>query len=449
MKKSTKLFLSIGAGLTAMAGIPLVAASCGGGKRAVSATGYTHPKSPKTTVVNINTDDKFKLTPEQAKSVKKIAVITDAGDYNDKSFNQSAWEAILTFANKQNPDIPRDKYDIYEVKEGKFTDAYNLALNSGAQVFVLPGFLHADNIKTWYQANKAKIQEKKITLIGLDFDNGPFGANIPDTDGTGIFLNMKIKEAAFIAGYAAAKFLSEKPEAKRTFTTFGGGAFPGVTDFNEGFMKGVLYFNSQPGNEDKKVRTSEPEVNLTSGFTVGQQMNGVIEGRLATNPSLILPVAGPATDVTVNSPNLGDALVVGVDTDQALSVSKNSDRFFTSIQKNIGQAFYDAVARVATGIGMNDEILGGFKYGSKTVNLVNGVDKNWVAVSPSHLLGEDKVKADKYLAEGKAEFEKLEKNETLYRWLSSGRVTMGADAAEVNPVGQRLNQLATEINKRS
>ncbi|TPI02522.1 BMP family ABC transporter substrate-binding protein [Mycoplasma struthionis] len=334
MKKTTKLFLSIGAGLTAMAGIPLVAASCGGGsKKTVSATGYTHPKSPRTTVVNINTDDKFKLTPEQAKSVKKIAVITDGGDYNDKSFNQSAWEAILTFANKQNPDIPRDKYDIYEVKNGNFSDSYNLALNSGAQVFVLPGFLHADKIKAWYKANKAEILKRQITIIGLDFDNGTFGADIPEADGTGIFLNMKTKEAAFIAGYAAAKFLSEKPEAKRSFSTFGGGAFPGVTDFNEGFMKGVLLFNSEQQDATKKIKSTEDKINLSSGFVVGSQMTGVVDGRLATNPGLILPVAGPATDVTVNSPNFRDALIVGVDTDQALSVSRNGNRFFTSIQK--------------------------------------------------------------------------------------------------------------------
>ncbi|TPI02521.1 hypothetical protein FJM01_00510 [Mycoplasma struthionis] len=117
-------------------------------------------------------------------------------------------------------------------------------------------------------------------------------------------------------------------------------------------------------------------------------------------------------------------------------------------KKNIGQAFYDAVARVATGIGMTDDILGGFKYGSKTVNLVNGIDKNWVGVSTSHLEGEDKVKADQYLAEAKAKFEALEKDTNLFNWLSSGRVSKEQGSQEVTDIPTRLNDLASAINNR-
>ncbi|WP_186390746.1 hypothetical protein [Mycoplasma struthionis] len=97
---------------------------------------------------------------------------------------------------------------------------------------------------------------------------------------------------------------------------------------------------------------------------------------------------------------------------------------------------------------MTDDILGGFKYGSKTVNLVNGIDKNWVGVSTSHLEGEDKVKADQYLAEAKAKFEALEKDTNLFNWLSSGRVSKEQGSQEVTDIPTRLNDLASAINNR-
>ena len=86
MKKFAKLFLTLGVVSSAIA--PLTMVACGDPK---------HPKSPTEWVADVKENSKFKL--ENTQSVPKMAVITDGGDLNDKSFNQSAWEGLLKIAN--------------------------------------------------------------------------------------------------------------------------------------------------------------------------------------------------------------------------------------------------------------------------------------------------------------------------------------------------------------
>ena len=69
----------------------------------------------------------------------ELALITDIGTIDDKSFNQGAWEGLKEYAEEK--DIA---YKYYQPTD-KTTDAYvaaiDLAVENGAKVIVTPGFL--------------------------------------------------------------------------------------------------------------------------------------------------------------------------------------------------------------------------------------------------------------------------------------------------------------------
>ncbi|SYV89571.1 Uncharacterised protein, partial [Metamycoplasma alkalescens] len=85
MKNQILLKLGSISALAIIGSLPLIAAGCNNSK-------YSHPKAPKQPVADVRIDEKFNLTPEQVKNFnKKIVMITDGGDINDKAFNQSTW----------------------------------------------------------------------------------------------------------------------------------------------------------------------------------------------------------------------------------------------------------------------------------------------------------------------------------------------------------------------
>ncbi|BAW18319.1 lipoprotein [Mycoplasmopsis bovigenitalium] len=426
-----KFLLSISA-ISALSAMPLMAAACGNKK-------YSHPKQPSQSVVNIKFNDSFKLTEEQIKKAPKIVMINDGGDLNDKSFNQSAWEGLLNFADLQNK-FPYSQFDVIEVKNSQFAQAYQTALEGKYQIWIAPGYLHGDHIGTFVKANEAKIKENKVVIIGADYTS--------ELSGHGIYQHFKTKEAAFMAGYAAGMFLSNETDPKnRTVSSFGGGIFPGVTDFIEGFYKGILWWNNQQTDENKKVHTLTDTVDLSSGFEITPKMNSTIDSVLALNPKMVLPVAGPATNVLINNERSKDKYIVGVDTDQSLSAPKNKEWFFTSILKSIGQSTYDTVGRLAStqDLASESDKLGKFELDKKDGNQVGGYNENWVDVAPTSITDPAKRQlAVAALQKGKEVFKKLTPEEKDY--LASKRALK--DGTEYNTEQERLNALSKELMKK-
>ncbi|MBU4690015.1 BMP family ABC transporter substrate-binding protein [Mycoplasma zalophidermidis] len=431
-----KLLLGLGA-VSALGTLPMVAAACSNDKGGVidgvtvKHLNFTHPKRPTVPVTKITLNKEFGITEGQ--KMKSIVMINDGGDINDKSFNQSAWEGLLTFADKQNG-VSSNEYTVLEVKEGKYEQAYREALDSKYQVWLLPGFLHQQNVSAFLQKpeNAKKFKELGIVLIGADYTSLD---NVKDLEGHAIFQDFKTKEAAFVAGYAAAKFLSTEKEYKdRSFATLGGGAFPGVTDFNEGFMKGILYWNQQQNGDSTKIHTTTKTVDLGSGFDQDQTNTASVDAMLSTDPKMVMAVAGQTTfQVTKHEKFNGKGkYIVGVDVDQALTASSEQQTYFTSIVKNIGQSTYDAVSALA--LGKNVE---GLEIDKKDSIMSHGYDKGWVGVSKTHIEGDKQILAQQALDEAEKLFKSLDQD--ILEWLHSSKATK--DGEEIENIQQRMDAL--------
>ncbi|PZV99850.1 BMP family ABC transporter substrate-binding protein [Metamycoplasma auris] len=425
--------------LSSVVTLPLIAASCGKGK-------YAHPKGPKVPVADVKLNDEYKLTEEEAKNFPyKMVMITDGGDINDKSFNQSPWEGILHFADLQNK-LPLDKYGVIEVKNEKFDESYNNALNAGYNIWVLPGFHHKETIKAWIAKHKEEVKKNKIIFIGQDFTND----NKNGDNGFSIFQEFKTKEAAFAAGYATAEFLSnEEKKEDRTFGTFGGGTFPAVTDFNEGFMKGVWYWNNKNKVKNKNTYSVSNTIDLSSGFDVDTKMESVVKKVISLNPKVILPVAGPAAGVVLQNIVGSNRYMIGVDADQGFAAKPNEKHLiFTSIVKSLGQAAYDAVAQISKvkDTSKLKSSLGEFEFGKTDGKMYQGYDKNWVDITKTHITDPKKKElADKALEAGKEAFKSLD--ETHKNWLASSKMVLPTENTENSSIGlqELLNKLAVEL----
>ena len=162
-----------------------------------------------------------------------IAMMTDTGTIDDKSFNQGTWEAIQLWAEEN--DLTEDQYS-YSKPASATTDDYQRAISdaitAGANVIVCPGYLFTEAFQNLVPQNP------DVYFIGVDFTQN----NIADCPNA-INLNFKEQEAGFFAGYAAAM------EGLTSVGFMGGQAIPAPVRYGIGFVAGVAYANAVEGTE--------------------------------------------------------------------------------------------------------------------------------------------------------------------------------------------------------
>ena len=74
----------------------------------------------------------------------ELALVTDIGTIDDKSFNQGAWEGLVQYAEEN--DISHKYYQPTEKTTEAYLDAIGLAVAGGAKIVVTPGFLFEEPI---------------------------------------------------------------------------------------------------------------------------------------------------------------------------------------------------------------------------------------------------------------------------------------------------------------
>lgn len=91
----------------------------------------------------------------------EIALITDKGNIDDKSFNQGSWEGVVEFAEAN--DFTHQYYKPEEASDAGYLASIALAVEGGAKVIVTPGFLFEVPI---YEAQTLYPEVKFILLDG-------------------------------------------------------------------------------------------------------------------------------------------------------------------------------------------------------------------------------------------------------------------------------------------
>lgn len=97
----------------------------------------------------------------------EIALVTDVGNIDDKSFNQGTWEGVEAYAKEHN--ISYNYYKPSEDSTAARLESIKTAIETGAKVVVCPGYLFEEAV---YQM-QTQYPEVQFLLI----DGEPHDAN--------------------------------------------------------------------------------------------------------------------------------------------------------------------------------------------------------------------------------------------------------------------------------
>ena len=256
-------------------------------------------------------------------------IVSDAGGFDDKSFNQLGYEGVERAADELGAD--------FNAVESNSENDYGPNLDSlvaeGCDVIVAVGFALASATVESANANP----DIEYVLIDDPADT--------DFDGTKDADNVKpllynTAEAAFLAGYASADF-----SKTGTVGTYGGEPFPTVTIFMDGFRQGVEYYNEQKDAQVKIIGWDGKKGSFTGGFEAGPAATNAASQLLDQGADVLLPVGGPIYEGALTAiPDSGDdAVMLGVDADVYETDPRTQDYILTSILKGMDISTYEAI----------------------------------------------------------------------------------------------------------
>jgi len=265
-------------------------------------------------------------------------IVADQGGFDDRSFNQSAYEGMTEAARQLGiSSFP----SIQSADVTSFGPNLEALIAQNCTLITATGFLFADSVVATAHSNP------DVHFLMVDSDAVIDGQLPPENVKTVLF---DTAQASFLAGYVAAAYSSREGGANHV-GTFGGMNIPTVTIFMDGFRQGVEYFNEQNGTNVQVTGWDGTDGSFTGGFLANQQSATMAQGIIAQGVDVILPVGGPIYQSAVAA--IQDAgrpvALIGVDQDLFFTDPTTEDIVLTSILKNINVAVRDAVLGSAQG----------------------------------------------------------------------------------------------------
>jgi len=279
-------------------------------------------------------------------------LISDEGGWNDKSFNQSAKEGMDRAADT----LGVKPLEFESANDNDYAPNLETAVSEGCSLIVSVSFkLSAATVESAL-ANPDIDYAIIDDYADTDFDGTTDAPNIKP-------LVFNTAEAAYLGGYAAASWSADAGVNK--VGTFGGDKFNSVTVFMDGFQLGVEKYNEDKGANVGVVGwdITAQDGNFTGGFTANDTAKQVAQGILDQGVDVILPVGGPIYQSAAQAIREGgsDVVMLGVDSDLAVSDDTVADLTLVSIQKAIDVAVYDATVAAQSGDFTTDPYVGTLK----------------------------------------------------------------------------------------
>lgn len=250
----------------------------------------------------------------------ELALITDLGTIDDKSFNQGAWEGMKKYAEENS--ITYKYYQPQEKTTDSFLETIDLAIEGGAKVVVCPGFLFEEPIY------KAQDKYKDIHFILLDGEphNADYSENRIENNVMPIL--FKEDQPGFLAGYAAVK------EGYTKLGFLGGMALPAVIHYGYGFAEGADYAAKELGIDQVEIM-----YNYTGAFAATPEAQSMAASWYQNGTEVIFGCGGAVGNSVMAAAEEKNGKVIGVDVDQSFE----SDTVFTSAMKQLSVSVYDGV----------------------------------------------------------------------------------------------------------
>ena len=259
----------------------------------------------------------------------EIAMVTDIGTIDDKSFNQGTWEGIVAYAEANGK-----TYNYYQ-PTAQSTDIYldmiEQAVNAGAKVVVTPGFLFEQPIFI------AQDMYPDVSFVLIDGNPNDGDWSKPEgpefrTEANAVGIVYAEEQAGFLAGFAAVK------DGYTKLGFMGGMAVPAVVRFGYGFVQGAEYAAKELG-----IGGLQMNYHYTGGFDATPEAQALAASWYNSGIEVIFACGGAVGNSVMAAAEAANGKVIGVDVDQ----SGESETVITSAAKGLAasveqtlEAFY-------------------------------------------------------------------------------------------------------------
>ena len=245
----------------------------------------------------------------------EIALVTDKGNIDDKSFNQGSWEGVVAFCEAN--DITHQYYKPEEASDEGYLNAISLAVDGGAKVIVCPGYLFevaVFNAQTMYP---------DVKFILLDGEPHTPDYATYQTEANVACVMYAEEEAGYLAGYAAVM------DGMRTLGFEGGMAVPAVIAFGQGYLQGIEAAATELGLEDGSVKVF---YHYTGDFAETDANKATAKAMFESGAEIIFGCGGSVGKSVFSAAAEAGAKTIGVDVNQ----KADSETVITSAMKGLG-----------------------------------------------------------------------------------------------------------------
>lgn len=306
-------------GLTMFAGLAILVAACGGGAASTAPSGGA-PSGD--------------LTP------LKVGVVTDVGQLEDKSFNQSSNEGALAAA-----EATGGEHDVIVTQNiSDYANNIQQFVDADFDVIVTVGFLIGTDTAKAAKANP------DVTFIGVDQGICVDANGDPDAtftcagDAAALLPNYQgivFAEAqpGYLAGIVAAS-LSQSG----TIGAVGGTNVPAVVNYWRGYENGA-----KTVNPDIKVLYQETDPDPAKGFNDPAKGRTIGDQFIGQGADVLFQIAGLTGEGVLQAACDAGIHGIGVDVDQALSIPNLAECIVTSAEKKLKDTVQAVVTSVAAG----------------------------------------------------------------------------------------------------
>ncbi len=256
-----------------------------------------------------------------------IAMVTDVGNIDDKSFNEFTWMGCKNWAadngavaNYYRPSEDSDEARIETIKN---------AIEKGANVIVCPGYLFGATYQQLPQLYP------DVMFLGIDLGVG----DVPAPQANTALITYEEDQSGFLAGYAAVM------DGYTKLAFLGGIDVPAVIRYGSGFVQGANQAATELGN------TADVSVKYWYSGTFGpnDEIKTKTAGWYTEGTQIIFACGGGIVYSAIASADEANGKLIGVDVDQ----SGISERVVTSAKKEL-----EASVRVA----LDDLLANGGKW---------------------------------------------------------------------------------------
>lgn len=313
MKKKLLAMLLTGA-------MVLSLAACGGsGTETAPEAGSTEQTENTEAAETTEAADKVETASEASAEGYELALVTDLGTIDDKSFNQGAWEGLVKYGDEAG--VSYKYYQPQEATTDSYVETIGLAIEGGAKLVVCPGFLFEEPVFI--------VQDQYPDVKFILLDGEPHNADYSEyrTNDNVMPVLFQEDQPGYLAGYAAVK------EGMTKLGFMGGMAVPAVVRYGYGFVQGADAAAAEMGvNVDIMYH-------YTGAFAATPEAQAMAASWYQNGTEVIFGCGGAVGNSVMAAAEEAGAKMVGVDVDQSFE----SDTVITSAMKELSVSVYDGI----------------------------------------------------------------------------------------------------------